>query len=221
VEGAGGRLEIRGLRKHWRGAPAPVLDGLDLDVGPGETVAIVGANGAGKTTLLRIVAGLLAPDAGTVELCGRTLAADRTGYQRALGLLSAGNTGLYARLKVEHHLDLGTRLALMPRRDRGRAAEWALEAFGLRPLCGRRVDRLSMGQRQRLRLALAFVHRPQLVLLDEPATSLDAEALDTVQRALDELKARGGSALVCTPTGAGAAPACDRTHTLAAGALAA
>jgi ABC-2 type transport system ATP-binding protein len=214
-------LAIRGLSKHWRGAPAPVLDGLDLDVAPGETVAIVGANGAGKTTLLRVVAGLLAPDAGSVELCGRTPAADRTGYQRALGLLSAGNTGLYARLKVEHHLDLGTRLALMPRRARTRAADWALDAFELRPLCGRRVDRLSMGQRQRLRLALAFVHQPRLVLLDEPATSLDADGVDTVQRALGELKARGGSAIVCAPTGAGAAPRCDRTLMLAGGALAA
>jgi ABC-2 type transport system ATP-binding protein len=208
------------LSKRWNADDPPVLAGLDLDVARGETVAIVGANGAGKTTLLRIVAGLLAPDAGAVEVCGRTLAGDRVGYQRVLGLLSAGNTGLYARLKVEHHLDLCTRLALMPRARRRPAVQWALDAFDLGPLCGRRVDRLSMGQRQRLRLALAFVHEPLLVLLDEPATSLDGEGRDRLHAALATVKSRGGAALVCMPSGTAPEVKCDRTLALAGGGLA-
>jgi ABC-2 type transport system ATP-binding protein len=196
-----------------------VLAGVDLEVEPGVAVAVAGANGAGKTTLLRIVAGLLAPDAGRVRVCGLGLDEDRAGYQRALGFLPAGNSGLYGRLKAEHHLELWTRLALMPRGRRRAAIESAVAAFGLGPLCGRRVDRLSMGQRQRLRLALAFVHGPRLVLLDEPGTSLDDEGAAVLEGALSELKARGGSALVCVPSGWAQPLPVDRRYVLAGGRL--
>ena len=180
---------------------------------------MVGQNGAGKTTLVRIVAGLLAADAGTIEVGGLSADRERTRYHRLVGLVGAGNSGLYARLKPEHHLDLCARLALMPRRSRAAAIERTIEAFDLAPLCGRRVDRLSMGQRQRLRLALAFLHEPLLALLDEPETSLDEDGRDLLRRALDDLRARGGAAIVCTPSGSDGALGVDRTYVLAAGAL--
>jgi ABC-2 type transport system ATP-binding protein len=118
-----------------------------------------------------------------------------------VGFLSAGNSGLYARLKTEHHLDLWARLALLPKSARSGAIERVAAAFALEPLLGKRVDRLSMGQRQRLRLALAFMHEPDLVLLDEPGTSLDDEGLALVDAALAELLERGGAAVVCLPSG--------------------
>jgi ABC-2 type transport system ATP-binding protein len=212
-------LAVSGVHKRWEPGVAPVLAGVDLELEPGVAVAVAGANGAGKTTLLRIVAGLLAPDAGSVRVCGLGLGGDREEYQRALGFLPAGNSGLYGRLKAEHHLELWTRLALMPRRRRRAAIASAVDAFGLASLCGRRVDRLSMGQRQRLRLALAFVHAPRLVLLDEPGTSLDDEGAAVLDVALSELKARGGSALVCLPTGWAHPLPVDRRYLLAGGRL--
>jgi ABC-type multidrug transport system ATPase subunit len=194
-------LRLSGILKSWPSQPTPILDSVDLELAPSTTSAISGRNGAGKTTLLRIAAGLIAAEAGTVHACGFDVERNRTEFQRRIGFLAAGNSGLYARLKVEHHLELWTRLAMMPRRERLPAYEAAIEAFALEPLLGRRVDRLSMGQRQRLRLALAFAHSPTVVLLDEPATSLDEEGIGLLQRALGSLKERGGAALVCLPSG--------------------
>jgi ABC-2 type transport system ATP-binding protein len=107
----------------------------------------------------------------------------------------------------------------MPRRERGPAVEAAIGTFALEPLLGRRVDRLSMGQRQRLRLALAFVHAPSVVMLDEPATSLDEDGIAVLQQAIDALKARGGAALVCLPSGWEQSLSIDRSLSLTAGTL--
>src|SRR3954470_16140815 len=94
-------LELRGIVKRWPGTPAPVLDAVDLAVAPGEVVAVTGRNGAGKTTLLRIAAGLLLPDAGTVRVDGMDPELERAACQARIGYLSAGNSGLYGRLRVE------------------------------------------------------------------------------------------------------------------------
>jgi ABC-type multidrug transport system ATPase subunit len=212
-------LALDGIVKSWDSQPTPVLDGVDLHLAPSSTMAISGRNGAGKTTLLRVAAGLIAPERGSVRACGLDVEHKRTDFQRRVGFLAAGNSGLYARLKVEHHLDLWTRLALMPRRERKPAIGQAIEVFDLEPLLGRRVDRLSMGQRQRLRLALAFVHAPSVVLLDEPSTSLDDEGIALLQGALDELRARGGAALVCLPSGWGQQLTIDRAWVLSGGRL--
>jgi ABC-2 type transport system ATP-binding protein len=210
-------LELRGIVKSW--GDQHVLREVDLALAPGTVVAIAGRNGAGKTTLLRVASGLIVPETGTVRLDGLDPERDRTEFQSRLGYLSAGNSGLYARLKAEHHLDLAVKLALMPRRDRRPAIERALQAFELEQLCGRRVDRLSMGQRQRLRLALSFVHEPTVVLLDEPSTSLDQDGRALVQQALNDLKARGGAAIVCVPTGGEPLPVVDRVLELSDGRL--
>ena len=212
-------LSIEAVSKTWPGHDPAVLASVDLHARRGTTTAIVGRNGAGKTTLLRIAAGLIAPDSGRVAVGGVQADLDRSEYQRRIGFLAAGNSGLYARLKVEHHLDRWPRLALMPRRDRRGAIDEAVETFALAPLCGQRVDRLSMGQRQRLRLALAFTHRPEVVLLDEPANSLDDEGIALIRGALDILHGRGGAAIVCLPSGTQQALPVDRTLVLSDGTL--
>ena len=211
-------LSLAGITKRWPGAPV-VLDGVDVQLEPGTVLAIYGRNGAGKTTLLRIAAGLITADAGSVRADGYDVERDRTEFQRRIGLVSAGNSGLYARLKTEHHLDMWARLALVPRRRRVDAIERTVDQFDLGPLRGKRVDRLSMGQRQRLRLALAFVHDPTVVLLDEPTTSLDEEAVALLGGALDALKAAGGAAVVCLPSGPEVVPSVDAAMVLDGGRL--
>jgi ABC-type multidrug transport system ATPase subunit len=195
-------LAIAGLAKHWRGRPAPTLDGLELEMRPGEVVSVTGRNGAGKTTLLRILGGLVAPDRGDVVLDGIRLGTRRRAYQRQIGLLTPGDRGLYARVTVARHLDLWARLALLERDARAAAIGDCYARFELAELADLRVDVLSMGQRQRVRLALAFLHAPRLVLLDEPANSLDLEALAIVRGAVDDVARRGDLCLVVAPEGA-------------------
>jgi ABC-type multidrug transport system ATPase subunit len=148
---------------------------------------------------LRVLAGLLDPDAGTVRVDGVDPLANRREYQRRVAYVSAGNFGLYARLTVERQLALWARLAFVPPGERERRVGGILRAFALHDLRGRRVDRLSMGQRQRLRLGLAFLPDAAILLLDEPHTSLDAEGDAMLAAALRARLAMGGAALWCSP----------------------
>jgi ABC-2 type transport system ATP-binding protein len=193
-------LRLSGIVKRWRTVDHPVLDGVDLELGEGQTVHISGRNGVGKTTLLRIVTGRIMPDAGDLEIAGLNPERDRLEYQRQVAFLPAGDRGLYARLPVKRHLDFWCRVGFVPRAKRRILVADALERFNLASLADRRVDRLSMGQRQRVRLAHAFLGEPRLVLLDEPHGSLDDAGLALLDRALDELAARGGAALWCAPS---------------------
>jgi ABC-2 type transport system ATP-binding protein len=151
-------LSVRGVSKQFRNRP--VLRSVDLDVGAGEAVALVGENGAGKTTLLRICAGLLRADAGAVNVVGRV------GYcpQQATFLES---------LRVDEHLVLFGRAHGLDRRDaqrRGRAILTDLE-FSARPR--QPVRELSGGARQKLNLTLALLGDPRVLLLDEPYQGFD------------------------------------------------
>jgi len=194
------RLQIEGVRKHWGGQDRATLLDVDLALQPGQLVALAGPNGAGKTTLLRIAAGLIEPDAGSVRLDGIRPDRDRRAYQQRLGFVAAGQTGLYARLSVDFHLDFCARVMFVPRAARAAAIEQAVERFDLHELRRQRVDRLSMGQRQRVRLALGFLHGPSLVLLDEPANSLDEHGHDLLCRAVEALAESGGTAVWCAPS---------------------
>jgi ABC-2 type transport system ATP-binding protein len=191
-------LSLCGIRKRWD--ERDVLAGVDLAVPPASLVWLGGRNGAGKTTLLRIAGGLIMPDEGHVRLRGLDPERDRRAYQRRLGYLSAGNGGLYARLSVADNLELFASLALIPARERDAAVTRAIERFDLGELAGSRTDRLSTGQRQRVRLASAFIHDPDVVLLDEPHTSLDEEGLDVLRAALTDLVDRSGAAVWCAPS---------------------
>jgi ABC-type multidrug transport system ATPase subunit len=194
-------LSLRGVTKRWPGAAEPVLDGVDLHVEPGAVVRIEGPNGAGKTTLLRVAAGLIRPEAGRVHLGDLDVEGDRIAFQRDVGFVSAASAGLYARLTVRDHLRLWSRLALMGRRESAAARERVLDGLGLRPLAYRRVDRLSNGERQRVRLAGAFLHDPAIVLLDEPLTSLDEEGGAQLVTEVQRVCSSGGAAVLCAPSG--------------------
>jgi ABC-type multidrug transport system ATPase subunit len=196
-----------------------VLDALELVLAPGEVALVEGRNGAGKTTLLRIAAGLISANRGAVSVYGLDPERDRREFRRRVALLSAGDRGLYARLTVRQNLEFWAALALIPRRRRGRAIDRAIARFSLEDLSGRRVDRISSGQRQRVRLAMTFLHDPALVLLDEPTTSLDDEGIARVCEELAELTACGGAALWCAPSGAVAQLPVDRKYILSEGAL--
>jgi heme ABC exporter ATP-binding subunit CcmA len=196
-----------------------VLRGVDLVLEAGTRALLGGRNGAGKTTLLRIVAGLVDADAGEVRVAGLDASSDRREYHRRLGYLPAGAGGLYARLTVRQNLDFWGGLALLAGAPRREATARALTDFDLTALEHRRVDRISMGQRQRVRLAATFLHAPDLVLLDEPNTSLDDESLALLRAALDAHHARGGAWLWCAPAVTTAEPAVDVSFVVEDGAV--
>jgi ABC-2 type transport system ATP-binding protein len=212
-------LELRGVSKHWPRKPRPVLHSVDLSVAPGTAILLTGRNGAGKTTLLRVASSLIAPDSGEVRVQGLCPERSRREFHRRVALLSPGGSGLYARLSVRRHLDLAGRLALLARAERAAATEREIDHFDLRELAGDRVDRLSMGQRQRVRVAMAFLHHPQLVLLDEPSTSLDDPGIALLHSAVSRLLARGGAAIWCEPAGSRSSFPFDRSLVLEDGAL--
>jgi ABC-type multidrug transport system ATPase subunit len=194
---AASTLELVNIHRSW--GSRKVLAGASLTVPRATVVWLGGRNGAGKTTLLRIAAGILLPDRGSISLDGLDPERDRRAYHARIGFLPAGDRGMYARLTVRQNVELAARLAQVRRRDRAQLIERSLARFELNELAKRRVDRLSMGQRQRVRLAMTLVHEPELVLLDEPNTSLDDPALELLEAALFECTLRGGSVLWASP----------------------
>jgi ABC-type multidrug transport system ATPase subunit len=212
-------LALRGVHKRWPGHSRSVLEGVDLALAPGETTHLTGRNGAGKTTLLRIAGGLIRPDAGAVELAGLSPERERRAFQRRVGFLSAGSGGLYARLSARRHLALTTRLCLLASHERASAIEAAIERFSLAGILDRRADRLSTGERQRVRLALAFVHDPDVVLLDEPRSSLDGDGVQLLAAAIARTCERGGSVVWCSPSQDPPAAPCSSAWFLEDGAL--
>jgi ABC-2 type transport system ATP-binding protein len=212
-------LELEGLCHKWKGPKPPVLDDVSLTLRAGEVTWVGGRNGVGKTTLLRLAAGILLPQRGSVHIGELTPASKRGLYRRQIGFLSAGDRSLQARMRVRQQLDYWARLAYVPRERRPELVNISLERFGLEEFAERRVDRMSMGQRQRIRLAMAFLHEPRVILLDEPRNSLDDDGYLLLGGQIERAAAGGATVLWCSPRGEDRVLACDAGYTLEDGRL--
>ncbi|KPM53684.1 hypothetical protein ACG83_24045 [Frankia sp. R43] len=176
-----------GIRKSYGGRV--VLDGVDLAIEQGSVFALLGPNGAGKTTMVRILATLVAPDAGTAVIAGCDLLRDPIGVKSAISL-----TGQYAAiddlLTGRENLEMMARLRHLPRREVRPRVDELLAEFDLVDAQDRRVKTYSGGMRRRLDLAAGMVRRPVLAFLDEPTTGLDPRSREqlweTVRRLVDE-----------------------------------
>lgn len=207
------------LEKRYGGG-VRALDGVSFEVPPGELVGIVGANGSGKSTLLRAVYGIVAPDAGTLAVLGADPRRDRrrvrarAGYAGQEPALDPEMTG-WETLRLFH--------ALLGLPGSGRAARLAAAAgeHGLAEFCGRPVGTWSGGERQRLNLALAGLHAPALLLLDEPTASLDPQGRRALWRRMAAWRAEGRTTLVVTHDLPDVAAHCDRVLVMRAGRVAA
>ena len=174
----------------------PALAGVDLTVEPGEIVLVRGPNGAGKTTLLRLCAGLVRPEAGSVEVLGHDLVHERRSVRRRVALLGHA-TGLYDDLTVVQNVHFWARAV-------GLSAEEATDRVGVamvrlgvaERLFGQPVHTLSAGQRRRASLAALVVRRPELWLLDEPHAGLDQAGRDVVDVLIGDAVASGATVLV-------------------------
>jgi ABC-type multidrug transport system ATPase subunit len=157
------------------------LRGVDLSVQPGRTLAIVGPNGAGKTTLLRVLATLARPSSGTVRICGIDAVADPVAARRHVGVVLA-TTFLYDELTGAENLAHYARLYGV--RDAGQRAAQLAEMLGVHGRLHDRVGTYSRGMAQRLAIARALLHRPEVLLLDEPDAGLDPAATAELPRLL-------------------------------------
>ena len=191
----GDALEIRGLVKKFGAHYA--VDGLDLSIPRGEFHALLGPNGAGKTTTLRIIAGLARADAGTVRVLGHDIAADPIAAKSVLAFLP-DDPLLYGKLKPLEYLEFVAGLwSIDPEAARSRADD-LVAMLGLDDKRGDRIDSFSRGMRQKLALAGALIHDPQLLILDEPLTGLDAAAARQVKDLLLERVRAGGTVVLTT-----------------------
>jgi ABC-2 type transport system ATP-binding protein len=187
-------LRLRGLRKSF-GRPA--VDGIDLEVRRGELYALLGPNGAGKTTTLRMVTGLLAPDAGQVEVLGIDMARDPAAAKRGMAYLP-DDPMLYGKLKPTEYLEFVAGLWGMRAADAEPRALELLDWLDLTPHAHELTEGFSRGMKQKLALAGALIHAPQLLILDEPLTGLDAAAARQVKDLLLTHVADGGTVILTT-----------------------
>jgi ABC-2 type transport system ATP-binding protein len=187
-------LEIRQLSKRFGDTVA--VGNLDLEIPRGELHALLGPNGAGKTTTLRIVAGLLRADSGNVAVMGHDIADDTMAAKRVLAFLP-DDPLLYGKLNPVEYLEFVAGLwSIAPDQAAGRSKE-LLEWLGLYSRRDERIEGYSRGMRQKLALAGALIHDPDVMILDEPLTGLDAGAARQVKDLLVE-RARSGKTVILT-----------------------
>ena len=188
-------IRLRGVVKRYGAITA--VDGLDLDVPERTCVGLLGPNGAGKSTTMRLLTGQAIPDEGELELLGFRLPEESKQARAQLGV-SPQLDNLDVTLTVEQNLLVFTHLYRIGRSERRAAIERALAMAKLGDRRDSRVDKLSGGMRRRLVIARALVHRPRLVLLDEPTVGLDPQVRQELWALIDALRAEGTTILMST-----------------------
>jgi ABC-2 type transport system ATP-binding protein len=189
-------LETQGLVKEYGSFRA--LDGLDLQVRSGEIVGLVGPDGAGKTTTMRLLCGALSPTEGRVRVAGYDLPQEAEKARQHIGYLSQ-RFSLYGDLTVAENLDFFGEVFDVPDEERHRRSQELLRFAGLEAFADRPAIALSGGMQKKLGLATALVHRPQVLLLDEPTGGVDPVARQEFWMLLVGLLRAGSAVLVSTP----------------------
>ncbi len=200
-------ITTKGLTRRFDGRVA--VEALDLEVRAGEVFGLLGPNGAGKTTTVRMLTALIAPTGGTAAVAGFKLGEQDTEIRRRVGILTE-SPGLYERLPVQYNLEFFAHLYGVPENEIPGRAQHYLQ---LLELWDRRKDQagtLSKGMKQKLAIARAMLHEPQVIFLDEPTASLDPEATLMVHEFIEKLRTEGHTIVLCTHNLDEADRLCDR-----------
>jgi ABC-2 type transport system ATP-binding protein len=188
-------LHIEGLRKAYGDVVA--LQGVDMDVAAGEIVSLLGPNGAGKTTIVSIIAGLRRADAGVVEVDGLDALRRSSEVRRRIGL-APQDLGLYPVVSVRNNFRLFGRLAGLGDRELRTRIDEVAQALDITDLLDRQGGTLSGGQKRRVHTAIALLHRPALLLLDEATTGADVETRGRILDLVRDLAGQGSAVLYST-----------------------
>ncbi|QDV44793.1 putative ABC transporter ATP-binding protein YxlF [Stieleria neptunia] len=186
-------LEIVNLRKKYGRLEA--LRGVEFELSRGECLAFLGPNGAGKTTLIRALAGRTRPTAGTIKVFGHPI--DSIGARQALGLVPQ-DLALYGDLTTRENLVAFGKFHGVPRRELKKRIDWALQWTGLADRAKDLVGGFSGGMKRRVNLACGVLHRPKIILLDEPTVGVDPQSRERIFTMLDQLNDEGASILLTT-----------------------
>jgi ABC-2 type transport system ATP-binding protein len=183
-------IELTGVSKAYRvgrgEAGQPALKNVSLSIGSGEIVGLLGPNGAGKTTLLKILTGYLQPDEGSVRVEGVDVVAEPRTAQARIGYLPE-NAPVYPELSVQGYLNMIAELRSIPPAARRTRLSQAIYATGLQERLTQPIGQLSKGFRQRVGLAQAILHRPPLLILDEPSVGLDPTQMVEMRHLIQQL----------------------------------
>jgi ABC-2 type transport system ATP-binding protein len=192
-------LEVQQLQKSYRAAGKIVeaVREVSLTIAAKEVFAFLGPNGAGKTTTIKMIAGLILPDRGSVHIMGRDPHRSPAAV-KSVGAVLEGNRNIYWRLTPEENLEYYGALRGLTRREARRRGKILLDRFELTHKRQTMVQSLSRGMQQKVAIAVALIHEPQLLLLDEPTLGLDVEATQTVKRLVQEIAAEGRAILLTT-----------------------
>ena len=188
-------IRLRGVVKHY--GPITAVDGLDLDVPAGTCLGLLGPNGAGKSTTMKMLTAQVIADAGQLEVLGFAVPKDSKQARALMGVVPQLDN-LDIELTARQNLAVFARLYRVPHGERRAAVERALEIAKLTERADTPVDKLSGGMRRRLLIARALVHRPRLLLLDEPTVGLDPQVRQELWALIDALRSEGTSILMST-----------------------
>jgi lipooligosaccharide transport system ATP-binding protein len=188
-------IRLSGVVKRY--GPITAVAGLDLEVPEGTCIGLLGPNGAGKSTTMKLLTAQAIADEGEIEVLGRALPAESKQARAEIGVVPQLDN-LDTTLTVEQNLIVFTHLYRIGRRERRAAIERALAIANLSDRRGERVDKLSGGMRRRLLIARSLVHRPRMVLMDEPTVGLDPQVRQGLWALIDGLRAEGVTILMST-----------------------
>jgi len=190
-----------------------VLRGISLQADSGEIFGLLGPNGAGKTTTLRIICTLLTPDAGSVDVLGFDTRSAPEEVRRRIGVVTA-EIGVYARLSARENITYFAELSGVVEGDLSRRVNAVIDRLDMGSFAGQRAESLSSGQRQKVAIARAIVHDPDVLMFDEPTSNLDVLASREIREFMVESRDRGKCVIFSTHVLHDAERLCDRVTIL-------
>jgi len=207
MTGSGPLLECRDLRKRYGERTA--VDGVSFSISAGETYGLLGPNGAGKTTTISMVCGLLRRDGGEVLLDGKPMDVGATEAKAILGLVPQ-DLAIYPDLTARENLRFFGRLQRLGGRELGTRVDEVLELTGLTDRADERTDAYSGGMKRRLNIGIGLLHRPRLLVLDEPTVGVDPQSRNAILSGIEDLESAGMAILYTTHYMEEAERLCDR-----------